>query len=431
MTLPENQLPPEEELPEKRNEPAEVEFPEATDLPEDFTPLVRPGDLASPSRARRRRARRTLIPQGDDSRIAVLESLGRRAMPSFEFFLLAILSGILLGAGYLLDSDALLLLGALLAPLLAPWAGMTLGAVTGSWRFFFRTLTSLAVALLLAFSTSALVGYFNRVFELSRFSRAEDHAKLWAPDLLIVTAGAVLLVLAFVRGEERPILPSVLLAYGLFLPVGAAGFGLSAGLVDIWPNGLFVFLTHLALATLVGSFTFFLLKFKPPSFGGYLLLLFVILLCLAALVTFTGVGGWVLSRSPLPSGNRSPTPLGLASPTLGLPPSATPGARTSTFTRMPSQEPSATPTETSAPSYALIAASTGGGALVRTEPAGGTVIATLINGTVVEVLPEIQVVGSTQWVLIRTLEGVQGWVLQTVLVATAAPAPTNTGTPTP
>ncbi|MEW6092940.1 MAG: SH3 domain-containing protein, partial [Chloroflexota bacterium] len=74
----------------------------------------------------------------------------------------------------------------------------------------------------------------------------------------------------------------------------------------------------------------------------------------------------------------------------------------------------------------------GGGALVRTEPGGGTVITTLINGTLVEVLPEIQSVGNIQWVRIRTLEGLEGWVLQNVLAAaTPAPTPTRTRTFTP
>ncbi len=50
----------------------------------------------------------------------------------------------ILGAAYLLDSPALLLLGILLAPLLTPWAGMTLAIMTGSWGFFFLTLGGLA-----------------------------------------------------------------------------------------------------------------------------------------------------------------------------------------------------------------------------------------------------------------------------------------------
>jgi SH3-like domain-containing protein len=48
------------------------------------------------------------------------------------------------------------------------------------------------------------------------------------------------------------------------------------------------------------------------------------------------------------------------------------------------------------------------------------------------VLPEIQAVGTVEWVRIRTLEGVEGWVLQNVLTATTPPPTvTITLTPTP
>ncbi|NCP16027.1 hypothetical protein GW866_03155, partial [bacterium] len=65
----------------------------------------------------RRRRRRYLVSPGDDERAALLENLARRAFPSFEFFLFSLLCGAVLGAGYILDSQSLLLLGVLIAPL--------------------------------------------------------------------------------------------------------------------------------------------------------------------------------------------------------------------------------------------------------------------------------------------------------------------------
>ena len=191
---------------------------------------------------------------------------------------------------------------------------------------------------------------------------------------------------------------------------------------------LFLFLVHLALATLVGGIVLATQRFKPLKASGYILTVLIGLLCAAALAVFTGLFGWVVNRaSPLTS-NFTATPLGLVSPTPGLPPSATPGAPTRTFTLTVSPEPSATFTGTPAPSYAVIKATTGGGALVRSEPGGGTVLTTLINGTFVEVLPEIRAVGTVQWVRIRTQTGMEGWVLQTVLAA-ATPAPTASVSP--
>lgn len=428
MTLPE-----ETPLPEENNNPdeefSEVEFPTLPDLPEDFTPLIRPEDLSSPSRARRRRARRALVIPKADERARLLSELARRTTPAYDFFLFAIFSGLLLGAGYLLDSHAMLLLGLLLAPLLTPWVGLSLSALTGGWRFFLQMLASLLVAAFFVFFPALLLGLLGRPLLPRPFFNADIHAHLWWPDLLLVVAGAVLLSLSFVRGESRPLLPSILLAYGFFLPVAAAGFGLGIGAGNLWPDGFLVFLTYLALATLAGMITLASLRFRPLTPTGYLLPVSLGIVCVAILVTFTGLAAWIAERAAMDNAFSAPTPVALASPTPGLPPSPTPGAPTRTFTPLPSQTPSPTPTVTPTPVYAVINASTGGGAYVREEPGTGKIIDTLYNGTLVQVLPEVQMVGTIPWARIRTDDGSEGWVLKNLLLV-ATPAPTKAQIPT-
>ncbi len=284
MDLPEENPKPEEPTPSEEN------FPEEPILPEGFTPI---GDLAHLPRARRRRARRMLVPLAADERAALLDSLARRAFPSFEFFLFAFLCGVILGAAYLLNAPALLLLGILLAPLLTPWVGVMLATVTGSWRFFFLTLGVLLVAGGLVFLTGALAGMAGRLWENLPFYYARIHAQLWWPDLLVVALGAALLAISFVRSEQKPILASVMLAYGLFLPISAAGIGLGIGKdingVMLWPNGLLVSLVHLALAMVVGGIVLMVMHFKPMKASGYILPVFIGLLSLVALVILTGL----------------------------------------------------------------------------------------------------------------------------------------------
>ena len=165
MTLPED-TPTPEDTPKPEEPSGLEETPNLDDifsappvLPEGFTPI---GDMSQMTRARRRQAQRKLVPPGVNERAALLEDLARRAFPSVEFFLFAILCGVLLGAAYLFDQPALLLLAVLVAPLLTPWVGLTLAVVTGSWRFFVQTLTSLLVGGLLVFLTGALAGAIGR-----------------------------------------------------------------------------------------------------------------------------------------------------------------------------------------------------------------------------------------------------------------------------
>jgi hypothetical protein len=405
--------------------PLEQDFQEEAVLPEDFTPL---GDISSLPRARRRRAQRMLVPPGADERAALLEDLARRAFPSLEFFLFALLCGAVIGLGYLLNSPALLLLGLLIAPVLTPWVGMTLSVLTGSWRFFLQTLAGLAVAGLLVFLTGALAGFVGRfwqpggIFFADLHSQIWWHSYLWWPDLLLTTLGAALLTISFVRSEGKPLLPSILLAYSLFLPLNAAGVGLGAGLERVWPDGTLVSLVHLALATLVGGIVLAILRFKPARIGGYVLPVSIGLVVVSLLAVLTGLVSVI--RDTITSARyQAPT-------TVALPSVTSPPPQTSTASVSPtaSQTSTLAPTLEPTPSYAVI--TSGGGALMRTEPGGGTVITSLINGSLVEVLPEIETVGTVPWVRVRTNDNIEGWVLQSVLTA-AAFTPTSIPTSTP
>jgi len=417
---------PADPSPSEETPSSEEIFPEAPILPEDFTPLGRTPRLP---RARRRRAQRMLVPPGADERAALLSSLARRAFPSFEFFLFAFLGGVVLGAAYLLDSPALLLLGILLAPLLTPWAGMTLAIMTGSWGFFILTLCGLAVAGSLFFFTGALAGLAGHLWLPLPLFHASIHSHLWWPDLFLVALGAVLLTISFVRSEQKPVLPSILLAYGLFLPLSAGGVGFGIGNTTIWPDGVLVFLVHLALAVLVGGITLAALRFKPSKAGGFLLPILLGLLCLAGLVYYTGLtkvirDGIIASRRVAPTATATQLP-----PSRTPTPTFTPSS-SATFTPSSTAQPSATLEPT--PSYSVITSPSGGGALVRSEPGAGTVLTVLSNGIIVQVLPEIQSVEGTNWVRV-VWNDINGWVLTTVLTATTSTPspPTPTLTPTP
>jgi hypothetical protein len=418
---------PVEPAPSEETPSEPVVYPEEPVLPKDFTPI---GTTPGVPRARRRRAHRMLEMPGMEERSSIMDSLARRSFPSIEFFLFALLAGAVLGAAFLMDSPALLLLGLLLAPLLTPWVGLILAIQTGSWRFFFLTLGGMLVASLLVFSTGALAGWVGHLWLPLPLSQATYHSHLWWPELFSVALGAVLLTISFVRSEHRPVLLSILLTYGLFVPLSAGGVGLGIGAASIWPDGVLVFLVHMALAALAGGITLIALRFKPVRASGYILPIFMSLLFLATLVYFTGVINLV--RNEITATRQvEPTPTTIILPTNT--PTELPTA-TETSTPVPTDTPLPTDTPQPTPAYAVIEASTGGGAYIRSEPGSqtGTALAVLINGTVVQVLPEIQSISGTSWVHVRW-NNVDGWVLTTVLLATTKTPlpPTLTLTPTP
>jgi hypothetical protein len=385
-----------------------------------------------------------------------------------------------MGLGFLLDSQAVLLLGMLLTPLMTPWVGFLLAILTGNPRFFFETMMALLISASLVFIGGLVTGLGSRLFMPITLTNVFIHARLWIPELVVLAIGAATLVASFVRSEEKPYLPSVVIAYAFFLPVNAAGFGLGSGLQGVWQEGLLVFLSHLALASLIGLFTLLALKFRPSSggliFSSAIGLLFVLLLF--RLMGPDTPPGSVPAASPTPTPTTQPAPLPTLSPTSALPPSPTSTPATETATALlpdgadftetvavaltqvaqtrnaptttptlltPSPIPitlnvtlpaSETPTVTLTievqPIYGRINASEGGGANLRQTP-NGKYLMTLDNGSIVEIYPDFKQVNGVTWIHVfatRSNQRIEGWLLESVVVY-ATPQPNFVPSPTP
>lgn len=407
------------------------------------------------ARARRRRAqRRAYFPADEEARAALFAHLARRAYPSYELFVFSLVSGVILGLGYFLDSQALLIFGILVAPLMTPWIGISLATIAGSARFFVQTLTALLVSSLTIFLSGVLAGFASHAVPPRVFNEAFIHSRLWWPDIFTITVGAIILTISFVRSEERPYLPSALLTYGLFLPLCAAGFGLGSGIgvEEIWPQALYVFLVHFTWATFFGILSLFFLRFYPTTLSGFTFTGIILIILLAVVVSLTGFGRWAMEKAGLATPIAvsavttlsSPTPLSTLTSSSRTDGTTTPiGIPTTTTTKTPSMTPMPTatlaPTETSTitaeptPIIALIRAAEGGGAFIRDKP-GGTVLRTLGNGATVTIIPnDLQEVNKVIWVHVFALvndKRVEGWMIQSVL-QTATPIANWQPTPTP
>ncbi len=413
----------------------------------------------APPRSRRRRRAQIHVPRDAEGRAALISSLARRSYPTYELFVYAVLCGAVLGLGYILDSQALLLFGILLAPLLSPWIGLLLASLTGSVHFFFETLMALLLSAALVFGIGALAGFAARLLMPRTFNEVFIHSRIWWPELAVLALGAIILTISFVRSEAKPYLPSVMLAYGLFLPLSAGGFGLGGGINTVWPHGLLVFLVYFAWAGMFGLLTLVAMRFLPASVSGFLLSAALAAVLVAILVVLMGGGnpGPSFALQPpqgtnTPAASLSPTAnadlapvisassstpvIETATPTAPLPP--TPVPLTLEVTLPATATPTITLTIEPTPVYARIRARSGGGVILRVTP-GGKGITVLDNFSIVQVLPETQDVSGTTWAhVIANVAGNQldGWVVQLYLdVATPVPnwqpsdTPTVTATP--
>lgn len=388
-----------------------------------------PDDLGSLPPARRRRARRLLAPLDPDERADFIDEIAHRSSPSFDFFLFSLLAGTVIGIGLLFDQSALLVLGAVLAPVMAPIVGLALGTVTGSVKFFIRSMAGLVIGACLLFAMGALFGLVGKYILEPDLSQAYQHAQISGLHFLILAIGAFLLTASMTRSESSPLVSSVALAYELYIPLAIAGFGLTAQVPHLWPDGLVIFIIHLAWAALIGALTLAILGFRPLTLFGYTLGGALALVGVILLIEIGSMGAAV------GTGLALPTPLPTPTATLTLIPTAT-STHTATLTPVPPTEtptltpsatltpvPTATITPTATPMYARVFAVTGGGARLRAEPSG-TALTTINNDSLVLVLSDqFVMVNGLTWVNVRLMpDGPEGWVMQDLLIM-ATPAP--------
>jgi hypothetical protein len=458
-----------------------MSFSDEPIIPTDPAPtplLMRDENAIAAARSRRRRAnRREMFPADAEGQAALISALSRRAYPSFELFVFSLVCGAIVGLGFLLDSQAVLLLGILVTPLMTPWVGFLLAILTGSPRFLFETLMALLISAIIVFLGGLLTGFAARLFLPITLTNVFIHARLWIPELAVLAIGAITLVASFARSEDKPFLPSVIIAYAFYLPITAGGFGLGSGVPGIWPQGILVFAVHFAFASILGLLTLFAIRLRP-TIQGIFFSAIALLLFAGVLVIFMGSGlpspSRVTASTPTATLTKEPTPLptlppsltatttSISSPvsvsptpsltasvtptmgTLTITPAtatvATPSA-TTTATNSPSPTPSTQiPTEALSPTPTLeiktipgtVGASEGGGANLRQTP-NGKYLMTLDNGTVVNIYPDFRQVNGVAWIHVfvtRNGQRIEGWLLESV-VSFSTPVPNFEPSATP
>jgi len=374
--------------------------------------------------ARRRRKQRMILPDETSERAEYVDEIAQRLIPPAEFFLFSGLAGLVLAAALLLDSPALYVLAALISPFMAPVVGLSLAVMLGSVRYFLRSLGAFAIGSLLVFVLGALAGALAGMLPELKIMQAVFHTHFSWPDFLVLTLGAGMTAYLSVRlAQSKPLVTSAALAYELYLPLGAAGFGLTSGMPNLWPDGLIVFAVYLAWTALIGVAVLLVLGLRPTNFFGYSLGSTILLLCIVAVIALSGITTALDTQVAMPLSSPTPTPTITLTPTL----TDTPVPPTPSFTPTHTLVPTATTTLTVSPvptlALAVINAKEQGGANIHSKPEfNAPVVRILGNGWPVEVYPDAVNSEGVIWRKIRISDGTEGWIWET-LILTATPKP--------
>jgi len=397
-----------------------------------------PGVVIPPSRideSRRRRARKLLVPRGKSERALYLGEIAQRLVPGVEFFLFSLVAGLVITLAILLDSPAIFILGALLAPFMAPVIGLGFSAVIGSFTFFSRSIGAMFIGCALVFASGALGGWISRLFVDLPLSQSLRFTNFSIPDFLLLTIGIVLAVYLTIRmPKQRTQVASVPLAYEIFIPVAVAGYGLTSRASGLFPNALIVAGVHIAWVILAGTLTLAVLKIRPFTFFGYLLTAAIFGSALYGLVISSALGV-ALQRQLAPFVTSTGVPsAALIEPSASLSPADALAIQTPdpfgitattapTNTLMPTLTPTVTITPQPTPVWAKVFSPTYSGVLVRQTPGfDGKYLTSLDNESLIQVLPEVEHVDGAYWAHVLLEDGREGWIMRSLLL-TATPAP--------
>jgi uncharacterized hydrophobic protein (TIGR00271 family) len=236
-----------------------------------------PGGESAPERGHRaswpRAWARAVLEIGsvsDARRAAVLHEIDEGSQPTVVYYVLLGLSELIAGFALIVNSDATLIGANVVAPLMTPIFGVSLGLMRGDLRLLRRALLAEFGGAVFGVVLCYLLGLMPFMGEPSAALLSQTRPTLI--DLFVAALAGFAGVLAIIDERISPALPGVAIATALNPPIAAIGLCLACGAYQgAW--GAFVlffanFLAVLAVAALLFLIAGFVTRKEIGSLGG-------------------------------------------------------------------------------------------------------------------------------------------------------------------
>ena len=166
-------------------------------------------------------------------------------------------STVIVTAGLILDTPAIIIGGMVVTPLLTPILTTSLAILLLDWRLLWRSLATTVISLLVVFLTSFLLAKFFTVSDsavsLEIMSRTNFHVLY----ILIAVFSGVAAAYAWAKPKLSAVLPGIAVAVALLPPLSVVGIGIR--LSDSYlSHGAIKFFLYNWVGVVVGSFFVFL-----------------------------------------------------------------------------------------------------------------------------------------------------------------------------
>jgi hypothetical protein len=379
--------------------------------------------------ARQRHIRRQPRTASPAERGILLDSLLDLTGPTLNFFLRALLGGVVFGLTLYFDEPALLMIGVVAAPFLKPLFGLALFPHAHKFSHWIKSLVSLLIPILLAFAAGALAGWLRKDGLINRLDAIRLSAPYWL-DLAAVALTAFLCAFIMVREGKLPRTIGILLSYEILFPVALAGFGFSLGFSQLWPDALLIGLSHLLLAIFIAIITFLGLSFSPNKITGWIFALLPLIFSIFLLATMLNLGDLriPIAEKPIPTNipvdmatnTNEEKPPNEPSPTENqkvfatatqIPPTQT-KAFTATASPLPSNTITPTSTPTPQPTTFMITIDSVNGVVIRESADFQAPVAGYANnGDQFAVLNQSTTENGSIWFEVQISPDTTGWLL--------------------
>jgi uncharacterized hydrophobic protein (TIGR00271 family) len=216
--------------------------------------------------------RKLVAPISLERRGEVQVLLRQACQPSFDFFLLVLLSCTIATLGLLVDSAAVIIGAMLVAPLMSPIIGLGLSSITGDERLLKDSALSLLIGVILAIGLALLITMANGL--LPFVSLQELPAEVLARtrptpiDLGIALAGGIAAAYAIAQPHISAALPGVAIATALMPPLCTVGIGLAMRRWDVAGGAMLLFITNSVTIAFASTLVFFSLGFRTKLKEG-------------------------------------------------------------------------------------------------------------------------------------------------------------------
>ena len=220
--------------------------------------------------------------------LALFTNLREESKLNSTFMTLLILATFIATFGLYINSASVIIGAMLLAPLMQPIVGVSMGLLRQDVSLFSDGLKSVAVGVLAVLASAMLIAWLLPLGELT--SEMNGRLSPTILDMFVAIVSGV--AAAYAKSNEKIIgsLAGVAIAVALVPPIAVAGIGLGWADWSMFGSAFLLFITNLVGIVLAASLTFLMLGFSPVAVakkGIFSALILVSIVSVPLYISFT------------------------------------------------------------------------------------------------------------------------------------------------